>query len=431
MANYIGRLVALITADTAGFTAGVNRAKGETAAFKASAETGFLGARGAISSLGSALSALAPELMALGTTAGAIQFGRTFIRDAMEIANTAEFLGMTTDQFQRLSLTARLAGLDMDGATRAILTMQGGLDKAIGGTLEYDQALKILQVDAKRLALLDTAGQVALLTKELHKVEDIAARNVIGAALFGPRGYRGGMGEVLMEFGKTGGAQGPILSKQAIEEWKGAGRDLKGFWNQLWATSGEKIAVWSRGMQEPGRSPFLLGLMIDAEANRKFHEDQARRRNEAGAAEKKQVEDGLKQRQNEFELRKKMKMETESTTALKAARTEEEKFADATRQAYEWAKAGVITREKEAELIGHAQKMLLKSWTQEVKIVPGKLVRRGTAEEFELVSKVQMAIVGRNEELSRLAAIEANTKRAADAAEAVKDDKIKTASLPP
>jgi hypothetical protein len=122
------------------------------------------------------------------------------------------------------------------------------------------------------------------------------------------------------------------------------------------------------------------------------------------------------------------RIQKEVAEAVKEARTEEEKFADAARQAHDWLKAKRITAAEEARLIRNAQADLLKHWESETKFEPATLARKGSAEEAGIIAKVQSALLGRDEQLSRLAEIAANTKRAADAAD---KDRIKAVTLPP
>jgi hypothetical protein len=148
---------------------------------------------------------------------------------------------------------------------------------------------------------------------------------------------------------------------------------------------------------------------------------------EWGAEMVRQIEETNRARKEAAEEEKRLQKEADD--AVKHARTEEEKFADAARQAHEWLAAGRISAAEEASLIRKAQADLLRSWEHETRFEPAKLARKGTAEEYEVIAKIQSAILGRDEQLSRLAAIEANTGRLVAMAERDKD-KIKIADFP-
>lgn len=443
MANYIGKLVALITADTAGFTAGVNKAKEETTAFKRAVEHG--GRSEFMGEMQHGLHAIIPQLAAIGTIAGTLHFGKQLVDEATEISHAAEFLGLRVREYQNLSTAAYIAGHAMEGFKGAIVKLQQGMAALAGGSLAFGDAIKLLRLDPDQLQLMSTAEQLKTVVRAMSELENASLRNALGVELFG-RSWKQ-VGETLMA-GAEGVPGGQYLFERSPEGIKAAkefGEAMRYAWHEVKTGAAIAADIYFRF------GAWLAGIDVSQKSVAREAEREARARKETAETlrrlrEEKEWEKGWQERSREegarliadMEERNRLdkeaadeekRLQKEATDAVKQARSEEEKFADAARQAHEWLKLGRITAAEEAKLIKKAQGDLLKSWESETKFEPAKLARKGTAEEYEVVAKIQSAILGRDEQLSRLAAIEANTRGIIDAVKGA--DKIKVVSAPP
>ncbi len=474
MANYIGKLVALITADTAGFTAATKQAKAETKSFVSEMASmkmpsflpmvggmamGQIAAQGFHSLVNMAHQA-AREIVALA-------------REYDDLSDTADRLNVGVVELQQLRIAATLAGLGVEDIANGLNKMQKGMSEAAKGSKEQLAAFRELNLDPARLMTMRSDKALREIAFALGEVGNAADRTRLEMELFGRGGAK--MDQVLRE------AAGGLDHFRALVAEEGTVRRLgeladaldvaklafKGFAAETAAYAmedlrqvGEMLKVFGGAEKYilatlPGGGSLadLLGAFQNVndemerarQLNRQLADYQrrwaaeARAQDAATVAAKAEAADmyaaetaageamvaGMRRDAEEV-----ARIDREVAAAVKEARTEEERFADATREAHEWAKAGYLTSEQEAKLIKKAQGDLARAWGAGRGFEPAALARKGTAEEYEVVAKIQSAILGRDEQLAKLDKLVQNTDRLVNAAEKG-GDRIKVVSAPP
>lgn len=179
MSTLIGALRVSLSADTAQFQAGLNKAKGQAA-----------GAAGSIQkSMGAAKVAVAG--LAAGLTVGL--FARV-IKGALEfagsLAETAQQLGVTAKDLQTFRYAAGQVGVSQEQLETGLSKLTITLGKVAVGAKEPAKALAAIGLSVDELKGKDSGQAFRLIADGLQKVTDRSQRAAVEVALFGKTGSK-------------------------------------------------------------------------------------------------------------------------------------------------------------------------------------------------------------------------------------------------
>ncbi|HUS82440.1 MAG TPA: hypothetical protein VM013_04180, partial [Dehalococcoidia bacterium] len=172
----LGKIVTVLSANTAQFEKGLNRAKRRMHKF------------------GQDVVRVGGQLAGMGIAAGAAALGglammtRSGLESVDALAKTSDKLGLTTEQLATLQHGARLAGMEEDALGLAIQRMTVGLGEAAAGTGEAKKALEDLGLDATALAAAGPYEAFRKIAEALSNVTNSSVRAAAGAKIFGARG---------------------------------------------------------------------------------------------------------------------------------------------------------------------------------------------------------------------------------------------------
>lgn len=251
-----------------------------------SAETKLKGLSASIETVKGALGTIA------GSLAGAFSFGavKDFIEEQIELGSklndTAEKLGVGTDELQKFQMAAGLTGVGADEAGKALQFLNRNMGEALDGNKEAVQAFTKLGVSLK-----DGQGEVRELGDVIPEVADAfekmgsdQERTVVAMKLFGKSGaaliplLKGG-GQGLREMNEEFEALGLGIDEDFIKKADEAGDQidiLKLGFRALktriavdvlpgiteWAKKLQTAIVWMRGfIKETNAVKYVWGLL--------------------------------------------------------------------------------------------------------------------------------------------------------------------------
>ena len=161
------KLMAMLGMDASQFTKGVDQAERRTKGF------------------GSMLDGMKGRIAAAFTVGSAVAVGKSVMDMASQIVDAAETLGVTTDQFQALSLTARQFGVDAEGVAGVMTKIVKAQSDAASAnpTKTITDAFETLGVTIDDLDSKNPAEIFELIAKSASKgaSEMSAAFDVLGA----------------------------------------------------------------------------------------------------------------------------------------------------------------------------------------------------------------------------------------------------------
>ncbi|SHE68197.1 hypothetical protein SAMN02745157_0701 [Kaistia soli DSM 19436] len=193
-------------------------------------EAGIIGFRG---QLGGALAVTA-------SATGLLYLEKRFVDMGSKVGDTADKIGITSDQLQELRYGAQLAGVETETLDGALLIFTRNLGNAELGLGKARGALKELGVEFEELKGQSPAEIFGKVADGLARIEDPMKRNALAAQLFG----------------RSGAELGPLLSEGAkgLEAYADNARSLG-------LIVHEDII---RANQEAGDSFDTIGTAIDA-----------------------------------------------------------------------------------------------------------------------------------------------------------------------
>lgn len=179
MATTIGRLAAVLTADTTGFAAGMAKADRMLHSFARR----FGVATGAAAAFGTMAGNLALNaLAAMGRAANAT------MAQLDNLGKAADRLGMSTESLGALSHAASLAGVDFAQLETGLVQLLKRLDEASTGGGEAAKAVARLGLSVRDLKSMSADKAVLTLADAMAKISDPGARTRIRLELFGKGG---------------------------------------------------------------------------------------------------------------------------------------------------------------------------------------------------------------------------------------------------
>jgi len=205
------------------FTAGIQEARGHLDAF-----TGMVGR---ILKVGAAIGTLTAAVAFFGATQV-----NAFTESASLIHDTAQRLGITAEQYQRLAFGAKLAGIENEEFTKSLKQLQVNLGKtAIGAGGEAGKVLEALGFklrDKVTGRVKDLSKAFPELADRLNKIKDQSKRAAAEAELFGAK--LGPKMETLVSSGSKGIAAlgdeaeslGGVLKNEVIDSAEDFGDKL-------------------------------------------------------------------------------------------------------------------------------------------------------------------------------------------------------------
>ncbi len=188
--------------DTSQFAAGMTQMAAMTTKFQTGmkiTEKAFLATAGLI---GSAVDKIALSItngiaflgkwsVALfGLATGALlAWTRHTVGGIAEQSKLASRLGMTTESFQKLSYAARLSGIDQEQLTGSLEKMEERLaEVATEGAGPAANALKMMGLDARKLAMMNPADAFLTMTAAIEKLPNAMQRVQVAKEIFGKSG---------------------------------------------------------------------------------------------------------------------------------------------------------------------------------------------------------------------------------------------------
>ena len=179
----VATLAVNVIANTGGFSKGLDKADKESKKFgKSVGGSGGGGATGGLMKFVPALS-LATAAAAVATVAYR-ELGAAFAR-IDEMAKKASRLGITSQSLKALSYSAELAGASANVMNDVLKTLQKNMGDAAMGTGEAAASLKVLGLDADKLAGMSVDDQFKMISEAISKIENPALQAALAAKIFG------------------------------------------------------------------------------------------------------------------------------------------------------------------------------------------------------------------------------------------------------
>lgn len=176
MAKRIGKLHALVTANTERFQQGMRRAKQSTTSFGA----GITGLAGKILKLGGALTGI-----------GGIAATGLLIRGQMKsldvVAKTSDRIGVQTERLIGLQFAMEQSGGTAEDMTKALERIAVATTEVTQGTGEALRAFEGLRLDATKLIALPLDEQLIQVAEAVEKIPTATERMGLLADIFGRR----------------------------------------------------------------------------------------------------------------------------------------------------------------------------------------------------------------------------------------------------
>lgn len=143
--------------------------------------------RGFASQVGSVTKTVGGLSLALGAAAvgGVALLGRQALKDIDNYAKMAKNLDSTVDQVQRLDLASQLAGLNLEGTSKAALRLNRTLGEARMRGGRAAEAFAELGLSTEKLAGQTPVGIFEGVLEKLGQMTDFQKRATIGSDLFG------------------------------------------------------------------------------------------------------------------------------------------------------------------------------------------------------------------------------------------------------
>ena len=179
----VATLAVNVIANTGGFNKGLDKADKESKKFgKSVGGSGGGGATGGLMKFVPAL-ALASSAAAVASVAYR-ELGAAFAR-IDEMAKKASRLGITSQSLKALSYSAELAGASANVMNDVLKTLQKNMGDAAMGTGEAAASLKVLGLDADKLAGMSVDDQFKMISEAISKIENPALQAALAAKIFG------------------------------------------------------------------------------------------------------------------------------------------------------------------------------------------------------------------------------------------------------
>lgn len=170
MADRISKLRGVITGDSSGWTAAVNRGIGDANRFTSSAQRGFQKLGNLFNNLGGILAG------------GAFATGIKSALDELDrIDELSTAFGIGTADLQKLSLVAKQSGVELDGVAKATTKMY----RAIA---DNPDVFSNIGLSAENLSALDLPGKLGAIGDALNKIEGDEQRVAAAMDIFGKSG---------------------------------------------------------------------------------------------------------------------------------------------------------------------------------------------------------------------------------------------------
>jgi hypothetical protein len=218
--------------------AALRKVQTEAAAASRQSESSVRGLRTALVSLRSVLSGLGVGV----SIAGFVAIGRAAFQAANEVIDASKRIGVSAEEYSRLSEAAKTANVDLGALESSIRTLQRNLSKALsdpGG--EAAVAFKQLRIEAEAFSKLSLEDQLALIADRVTRLADAedktrAVTDLLGksAAELIPLLNQGGEG--FIKLADDAAAAGKVLTNdtaRAIDQADAAIKRLKGSVNAL------------------------------------------------------------------------------------------------------------------------------------------------------------------------------------------------------
>lgn len=179
--------------------------------------------------LGGFVGNMATKLVEAGAAAAkaAVNFGKDLVFGTAaandEIAKTAKNLGLTTDEFQRLTFASEQSGVSARGLRSAVKDLRFRLGEAArGGAKPFADALADVGLSIEQLQGADAETQLGMIGDALNRVEDESLRASIGTQLLGGQFSKmsnllAGGSQGLSELGDAAEKYGAVISEDTLE----------------------------------------------------------------------------------------------------------------------------------------------------------------------------------------------------------------------
>lgn len=319
----IGTMSAKITADSTGLKAAAERAKADIQGLKQSTagslDFGSMFKTGASMFAGPLFGGLA----ALKSAEGFKDFFKEMVSDAKQAKRESEELGLSTETYQKLGLSAKKCGEDIGAAASGIGKMQKSIvDAAMKGG-EAEEAFKRLGLSSKTLLEMSTEEQLQTVAKAITGIGNSAMRTQAEMEIFGKSGKR--LEGMLIDV--AGGMQkynGAVLSSQAIDTFAEVGKNATKNWGILKATIGETIATVLRvnlGFGGVAKTQSEIADIAAKEATSRRQAVDAMQRQAKAAEQLKSIEEGRQSRRAFLD-----KLDRETRSIMRGQTPEAEEF---------------------------------------------------------------------------------------------------------
>lgn len=212
MAEIIGSLRVLLSADTAAFTTGMKRAEGQ-------ADRSATAIRNSLSAVKTAVLGFAAGLSA----AALVDVARRALDYASSLGEVSQQLGVTTRDLQIFRYAASQTGISQEQMDKALGKLTVTLGQVAAGAKAPTEALKAIGVSADELAGKDTGEALRIIAEGLSRVPDRAQRAAVEVALFGRAGAAldtllAGGRSAIDELSRAAETLGIVLSDEQIQK---------------------------------------------------------------------------------------------------------------------------------------------------------------------------------------------------------------------
>lgn len=309
----IGKLAAQVSVDMSDFRTGLDSGRADVERFKQGVsgkskmampempKMPDMGGLGEGLKAGASLFAgpLLAGTAALASISGIKSFVSEMVSSAKIVRRQAEDMGVSTETYQKLGLSAQRAGQDMESVAAGAAKMQKSIADAAEKGGPAADAFKRLGLSAKELLTMSTEEQMTKIAKGIVSIGNGALRTQAEMEIFGKAGKK--LEDVLKDLaGGMDKYNGKILSDQAIQTFASVGKTAKEAWGSIKASIGEGAAalIRSTGLVEAHaktQAEITAELRKEAQARREAVEVQERQ--VAAAKRQKEIEEGRQFRQ--------------------------------------------------------------------------------------------------------------------------------------
>lgn len=173
----IGSLVARITADSKGYQKGMRKARHATKSFAHDVR----GMAGKLAMFGGALAAVAGA-------GGMVELLKSSYENIDATAKLADRIGTTTEELGKLQYAAKITGSSSEDLNKGIQQMERTLGQARQGLSTYTRDIKLMGLNANKLAQMDPAKAFVKIGEAMRKLPSAADRATVAQDLFGRGG---------------------------------------------------------------------------------------------------------------------------------------------------------------------------------------------------------------------------------------------------